>query len=201
MSTALADRTPRADSQRNRAAILDAALSGLAANPRASMAEIAEAAGVRRVTLYGHFSSRTELIEAVAARTMSRAEARLTPLDLGGDPRDALELLVTSSWRIVDDSRGIIAAAEAELGTDRLRGHHDDAMLRVQRLIERGRAAGLFRTDQPVEWLTACYFAIVHGAASEIRAGRLSETQAAAFLPSTILALVSEPTERLPRAN
>ena len=74
-------------------------------------------------------------------------------------------------------------------------------MLRVQRLIERGRAAGLFRTDQPVEWLTACYFAIVHGAASEIRAGRLSETQAAAFLPSTILALVSEPTERLPRAN
>lgn len=201
MTTSTADRTPRADSQRNRAAILDAALSCLAANPRASMAEIAQSAGVGRVTLYGHFSSRTELIEAAAAQTMHRAEARLAPLDLTGDPREALELLVISSWRIVDDSRGIIAAAEVELGTDRVREHHDESMHRVQRLIERGQTAGVFRTDQPVEWLTACYFAIVHGAAAEIRAGRLNETQAAAFLPATILALVTEPAERLPRAD
>ena len=59
-------------------------------------------AGVGRVTLYGHFASREELIDVLFERTIDRAEAQLSELDLAGDPEDALELLVRSSWRIVD---------------------------------------------------------------------------------------------------
>ncbi len=195
------DRPPRADAQRNREAILDAALSCLTVSPRASMAEIAQAAGVGRVTLYGHFSSRTELIEAAAARTMERAETQLTPLDLTGDPRQALALLIGASWRLVDDSRGIIAAAEGELGADRIRDHHDQTLLRVRRLIERGQAIGQFRRDLPVDWLTACYFSIMHGAGAELRSGRLTEAQVAEILPATILGLLSRPGERMPPAE
>lgn len=193
MTNTATDRTPRADAQRNRAAIIEAALDCLAANPRASMAEIAQAAGVGRVTLYGHFSSRKDLIEAATVQTMGRADAQLAPLNLDGDPRDALELLVTSSWRILTDLHGILGAAEQELGIDRIREHHDQTMLRVRRLIERGQAEGVFRRDQPAAWLTACYFAILHGAATEIRAGRLSEAQATKEIPATIQALMSVP--------
>jgi AcrR family transcriptional regulator len=199
MTNAATDRIRRADAQRNRAAIIDASLACLAANPRASMAEIAQAAGVGRVTLYGHFSSRKELIEAATVQTMSRADAQLAPLDLDGAPREALHLLATSSWRILDDLHGLLSAAEQELGTDRIREHHGQTLFRVHQLIERGQAEGVFRSDQSAAWLTACYFAILHGAATEIRAGRLSEAQAAKAIPDTIQALVSVPATQAPR--
>jgi AcrR family transcriptional regulator len=195
MTNAAPDRHRRADAQRNRAAIIDAALTCLAANPRASMTDIAHAAGVGRVTLYGHFSSRKELIEEAAVQTMSRADAQLSSLDLGGDPLDALELLVTSSWRILDDLQGLVGAAEQELGADRIREHHDQTMHRVHRLIERGQAEAVFRSDQSAAWLTACYFAVLHGASAEIRAGRLADEEAARVIPETIRALVSRRQE------
>jgi AcrR family transcriptional regulator len=187
------DRTRRADAQRNRAAIVDAAVSCLAANPRASMAEIAQAAGIGRVTLYGHFSSRPELIRAVLAETMGHVEGHLAPLQLDGEPGAALNLLVTSSWRIIDRFHGLLEAAEQELGTEVIRGHHDQVMLRVRRLIERGQTEGAFRSDLPADWLASCFFAILHGGAAEIRAGRLSETRAEMVIPATIQALVAVP--------
>jgi AcrR family transcriptional regulator len=193
MTPDVTDRTQRVDAQRNRAAIIDATLACLSANPRASMAEIASAAGVGRVTLYGHFSSRRELVEATAVHALGRAEAQLAPLDLDGDPGEALRRLVTSSWRLVDDFQGLIDAAEQEIGADRVREHHDETMLRVRRLIERGQASGQFRSDQSAGWITACFFAILHGAATEIRLGRLTETEAERVLPDTIHALISVP--------
>ena len=48
----------RADAQRNVQRILDAAVACLAERPNATMADIAKVAGLGRVTLYGHFSSR-----------------------------------------------------------------------------------------------------------------------------------------------
>jgi AcrR family transcriptional regulator len=184
MTTTPTDRTPRADAQRNRALIVNATLSCLATDPRASMTAIARAAGVGRVTLYGHFSSRKDLVEAAAAQAIADVEAKLALLDLHGNPREALTLLAASSWCILDGVRGLVTAAEEELGTDRISEHHDQALLRVRRLIERGQTEGDFRTDQSAAWLTACYFAILHGAAAEVRAGRL---------PLTISALVSPP--------
>jgi TetR/AcrR family transcriptional repressor of mexCD-oprJ operon len=56
----------------------------------------AKAAGVGRVTVYGHFPSREALIEATLTRLLERGEAVLAGLDLSGDPRQALR---TSSGR------------------------------------------------------------------------------------------------------
>lgn len=190
-TTGTGERTRRADAQRNRAAIIEAALACFVTNPRASMSEIAEAAGVGRVTMYGHFSSRRELIEAVAAETMQEVESQLARVNLEGDPRAALELLTLSSWRVLDRFRGLAAAAEAELGGDRLREHHEHALNRVRGLIERGQAEGVFRVDQPARWLTACFFAILHAAPAEIRGGRFDDDEVAAFLTASVSSLTS----------
>src|SRR6266851_8366281 len=87
-------REQRADARRNIAAILDAAVLSLARDPDASVGDIAQAAGVGRVTLYGHFRSRADLIDAVLARTLEHADALLDAADLAGDPRVALGQLV-----------------------------------------------------------------------------------------------------------
>ncbi|MCQ6269374.1 hypothetical protein M8J71_02535 [Pseudarthrobacter sp. R1] len=99
----------------------------------------------------------------------------------------------TSAFGLIHNFRGLLGAAEEGLGADRIRQHHDELMLRVRRLIERGQAEARFRSDQPAEWLVACFFAILHGAETEIREGRLNEAAAEKVIPQTIQALVSIP--------
>src|SRR2546429_4297843 len=72
-----APRAQRADARRNIAAILDAATDCLARDPEMSIAGIAAAAGAGRITLYGHFKTRADPIDAVLARTGERADATL----------------------------------------------------------------------------------------------------------------------------
>ena len=61
-----AGRRPRADAERNRLRLLDAAKAAFAEKgSAASLDEIARAAGVGIGTLYRHFPTRDALIEAV----------------------------------------------------------------------------------------------------------------------------------------
>src|SRR5258708_6562371 len=83
-------RERRADARRNIVAILDAALDCLSRDPQANIVDIAQAAGVGRVTLYGHFATRGQLIEAAFVHAIEQAEETLDALDLSGEPRDAL---------------------------------------------------------------------------------------------------------------
>ncbi len=43
-----------------------------------------------------------------------------------------------------------------------------------------------FRTDLPAGWLVASCFALIHGCADEVRAGRLDPASALAVLTTTI---------------
>jgi TetR/AcrR family transcriptional repressor of mexCD-oprJ operon len=188
--TTTATRGPRSDAARNRDAILDAAIDLLGDDPRATLADIAVRAGIGRVTLYGHFSSREELIEAALIRTIDRAESELAELDLSGDPMKALERLVARSWRIVDTFHQLLGVAENALSNDRIREHHAEPLARVAHLVERGQAAGVMRTDLDAAWLTSCFSAILHNAAAELRAGRLSESEADRVATATVLSLM-----------
>src|SRR5690348_9184640 len=85
-----------------------ASMVGSAADPAASIAQVVRAAGVGRVTLYGHFATRADLIDAVFDRTIAQAEAALEALDLTGDPAQALVRLVDSFWRMVDRFRSLL---------------------------------------------------------------------------------------------
>jgi TetR/AcrR family transcriptional regulator, mexCD-oprJ operon repressor len=133
---AAALRAQRADARRNVAAILDAATDCLARDPEVSIADIAVAAGVGRITLYGHFKTRADLVAAVLVRTVGRADVILDATDTAGDPGDALARLVASSWQIVRQFRNILLAAQRELLAERIRGVHDRILRRVQSLIE-----------------------------------------------------------------
>ena len=194
-------RGRRADARRNIAAILDAALDCLSRDPQASVADIAAAAGVGRVTLYGHFASRAALIDAALGHALRRADQILDAVDLSGDPRDALARLVASSWQILDRFRGALAAAERELPPGRIRASHDEPMSRVQTLISRGQREAVFRADLPTDWLVALFYTVMHGAAAEIGAGRLQSAQAARVITATLLAAYTPPGAAVPSAG
>lgn len=191
----MAPRAQRADARRNIAAILDAATDCLARDPETSVADIAAAAGVGRITLYGHFKTRAELVDAVLTRTVQRADVILDATDTGGDPRDALARLVASSWQIVHQFRNILFAAQRELPAERIRGVHDPIMRRMRSLIERGQDAGIFRTDLPEQWLVSTAFSLMHGAAEDAAAGRIKPGDAAGFITATLLAAFTPPVD------
>jgi AcrR family transcriptional regulator len=185
----------RADAQRNIAAILDAGLVCFSRNADASVAEVARAAGVGRVTLYGHFPSREELMDAVLAHAIRQANTVLDAEAIDqGTASDALSRLIRSSWRVVDHHRSLLAAAHRDLPPARIRQHHDQAMARVQRLLARGQDEGDFRTDLPRPWLVATFYSLMHGAAEEVDAGRLDPAQAPGVLAATILAALADQT-------
>lgn len=183
----------RADARRNIAAILDAATRCLASDPESSINKIAQAAGVGRVTLYGHFESRAALVAQVVARAIAQSEETLGAVDLTGDPRDALARLLDASWEVTQRFGTLVVAAEQALSTDELREAHAQPARRVRRLIKRGRSDGCFRRDMPVEWQVTLMQSIVHGASTALHRGEITRAQAPRLVRETALAALATP--------
>ncbi|MBB5780553.1 TetR/AcrR family transcriptional regulator [Nonomuraea jabiensis] len=184
----------RADAERNIAAILEAGTRLLSADPTASVADIAKAAGVGRVTLYGHFPSREALVDAVLDHAVEVADAVLADDSLDTVPApEAMARLLRSSWEVLDRHRRLFLAADRVLATERIREHHERPLRRVERLIVRGQRAGEFRTDLPPGWLVTTFFSIIHSAAQEREAGRLAPEEVEQVLTKTMLSLLARP--------
>jgi TetR/AcrR family transcriptional regulator, mexCD-oprJ operon repressor len=179
----------RADARRNIALILDAAESCLARDPDASMSDIAAAAGLGRVTIYGHFPSRGALIKAVVHRVLEAANAALNEVDLSGDQGEAFERLVDATWQVTLRSGNLIIAADKALPVTTVRQAHTGRLEeRVRGLLAAGQRSGAFRSDLSADWLMATFHAVLHAAANEIDAGRLERADASGIITRTMLA-------------
>ena len=196
------EETPkrRADARRNIEGILSAAARCLARNPDASMADIAAEADLGRVTVYGHFKSRRDLVELVVRRALDAANDALREVDLGGDPVAGLSRLVATTWDVTARSGSLLVAAEKALPPDLVRElHHGELEDRVRGFIANAQSAGAFRTDLPTDWLVATFHAVIHTAANEVDAGRLDSDEAADVITSTLVGVLSVPPARRSR--
>jgi AcrR family transcriptional regulator len=183
----------RADARRNVAAILDAATTCLALDPEASMAAIAAAAGVGRVTLYGHFENRATLVAQVVERAMEQSDAELAAVDLSGDPTEALGRLLDTTWRVTHQYGGLVLAAERALPDADLQAAHRDPRKRVLRVLRRGRREGAFRTDVPLGWQVTTIQGLVHAASAAVHRGELTARRAPELVRTTVLATLVPP--------
>jgi TetR/AcrR family transcriptional regulator, mexCD-oprJ operon repressor len=161
-------------------AIVDAALSLLERDPKASLVEIAKAAGVSRPTLYAHFPTREDLVEATVKRALDDAQREFAAADIDDGPaKDALQRLITAGWRTLARHLTIARLALDVLPPKRLRQVHQPALDPFRRLIVRGQQTGEFRDDQPVEWMVTLLFALLHAAADGVTTGLLNRKSAA----------------------
>lgn len=186
-------RGKRADARRNIEAIVTAATRVLAVSPEASVNEIAEAAGVGRVTLYGHFGSRDALVREVVERAIAETDSTLGRLDLSGDPRTALGRLLEATWEVTHRYGALVVAASQALPPAGLREAHEVPAARVRGLLERGRESGDLRDDMPLEWQVSVIQAILHGASAAVHRDEITAEQAPGLVRDTALAALTAP--------
>lgn len=184
-------RAKRADALQNIEAIVDAATRLLAIDPDASVNDIAKAAGVGRVTLYGHFESRTALIREVVERAIHSTSEALESVDVEGDPREALRRLLEVTWQLTHRYGALVIAGTQGLRLEDLRRAHDEPSARVLGILSRGRTAGEFRVDAPVEWQISVVQAILHGASAAVHRGEITAEQAPLLVGDTVIGALS----------
>ena len=192
-----AGRRRRADAERSVAAILDAALEALASDPDSSMSEIARRAGVVRATIYVHFPTRTDLLDAVMEHAVAQvAEATRAAEPQRGEPAEALERVLRATWRQLAQFHGLLALNAARLSAEELHRRHLPVLDQLEPLVERGQEQDVFRSDVPVAWHLAVVRAIVHTASRESQAGRIPEPEAESAMLTTALNAISTPRTR-----
>lgn len=164
----------RATAERNIEAILDAVGRLLERGTPASIVAVANEAGVSRVTVYAHFATREQLLEAVVERTVKRTMAALDAVQPEeGPPLEALARVIDVGWRDLDRNNAIAQAASEQLTAEAHKRTHQAAHRRLRKLIDRGRRSGDFRTDVPADWLVTAFHALIHAAGDDVRAGRI----------------------------
>ena len=149
-SLAAEDERPlRADARRNREKVLAAARSVFSENGRdAQMDDVARRAGVGVGTVYRHFTTKEELIEALMVDSFQAiaAQAR-SALDI----EDPWEALTSVLWRAAEIMAGDRALSEVyasipsamEKAVPTVEGLADS----TAELIRRGQEAGVLRDD------------------------------------------------------
>ncbi|MEI5101979.1 TetR family transcriptional regulator [Streptomyces sp. PmtG] len=182
----------RADAQRSRAAVLDAAVSLLGERPDAGMAAVAAAAGVTRQTVYAHFSSRDDLLTAVVDRVTEKvSEAMDAAAADAGPPPEALLRLLDAAWSVAETYPALIRLGGRPAPPEEDRSRHAPIADRVAGVLRRGRDAGDFDPRPALSWQVAAVIALNHATGDEVRAGRVPAAEATAALRAGLLRLLA----------
>jgi AcrR family transcriptional regulator len=178
-------RALRADAERSVRAILDAAERVLAEDAGASMEQIAEAAGLTRITVHRRFANRQALLEALSVSAMQQlldaieeARPNSAPALVAMYRVTANVLRVKSAWRFTLTHITSLSEAAAALWAD------IDA--NTVELLARAQREGLLAQATDLAWMRQVYYALLTEALN--RPG--TEQDSAAQDPDALAALV-----------
>jgi AcrR family transcriptional regulator len=164
-----AARKPRADAQRNRDSLLEAAKAAFAeVGPEASLDEIARRAGVGIGTLYRHFPTRDAIVEAVYRREVQQLADAAPRLMESLPPAEALRAWMRVFIDYIAAKKVIAPALKSSVGGGS--AVYADSSVRINGaialLVERARASGDIRPSaDPADLLRALIgFAYVNSA-------------------------------------
>jgi AcrR family transcriptional regulator len=152
-------RRPRADGERNRVRLIEAAKHAFAEKGTAvSLEHIAREADVSIATLYRHFPTRDELISAVYQQEVTALIAAADQLVTEREPAVALREWLMLFVEFLDAKHGMAEAMDTLIGGPEplysRTPHRLDVP--VKALVARGVATGVFRDDfEPHDLLRA----------------------------------------------
>ena len=166
--------------------LLDVVAEVLLAQPGASLAEVAEAAGISRTTLHKHYATRDDLVRAVGLRATEIYEQAVDRVaDEPGTEaglRQLLAAMIESGPQLAFLWRNPVLDEDHEL-TQR----YIDAEKRCLAVLDRARSAGLIAASTPDWWMLQMVNSLVYTAAESVQYGKLAPLDAPDLALSTLL--------------
>jgi AcrR family transcriptional regulator len=172
--------------------LLDAVAEILVANPAASLAEVAQAAGIGRTTLHKHYATRDDLIRAVGHRAIHLWRQAVETVHTRQHPDGGLRALVDAMvpigpqlaflWRtpafdhMPEIAEPWKAVEQKGLG-----------------VLRRAQTAGLIAPDVPQYWLLQTLYSLVYVAAESVQSGHLASRSATDLVLRTLLNGIGAP--------
>lgn len=180
--------------------VLAAAQRVLNADATASLATVAQAAGVSRATLHRHFESRETLLVELGTRSLDQWERRLDDAAVeevaatGGAAalRATLEALVLG---YVDDSddHGFALTDHVILASAALIERTQQLADRESVLFAAAQEAGVLRADLPLRWFGHTIYGQLVAGREAVRLGDVARRDVAHLVLSTLLTGVVAP--------
>ncbi|MBN6052067.1 TetR/AcrR family transcriptional regulator [Nonomuraea sp. RK-328] len=172
--------------------IMSAAIRHLNTDPTASMAQLAEAAGVSRATLHRHFSGREDLMVALAHQSLDRwaeaqADAGIAGATASADPERierALHALLTALIEIADEY-GFGLADHAMAVQPDLLPRSEELEEREVAFLTAAQRAGVLRDDLPARWLSSAVLGLAVAARESLRRGDIARRDVPRLLLGT----------------
>ncbi|WP_328976247.1 helix-turn-helix domain-containing protein [Streptomyces canus] len=153
-------RALRADAERSVRAILEAAERVLAQDAGASMEQIAEAAGLTRITVHRRFANRQALLEALAVSAKQQLIDAIEEARPDSAPAlVALYRVTANVMRVKNTWRYTLSHATAHTAAAAALWEEIDA--HTVQLLDRAQREGLLAPDADLEWTRQVYYALL----------------------------------------
>ncbi|MXG92096.1 TetR/AcrR family transcriptional regulator [Nocardioides flavescens] len=192
----------------NRDAVLAAAQRTLNVDPGASVADIAQAAGVSRATVHRHFESREALLVELGTRSLDQWEQRMDAGDLeavaaSGDAARIRALLEALVRGYVEDADTYGFAL-----TDHVILANADLVARTERLADRetglfvaAQAAGVLSPALPGRWFGHAVYGLLVAGREAVRLGDVAPREAADLVLTTLFSGITAPSSTAPSST
>ena len=164
--------------------LLDIAATVLVSDPAASLAEVAEAAGIGRTTLHKHYATRDDLVRAVGHRAIDLWEQAVGTVtgDDGSGLRELIAAMIPNGPQLA-----FLWRTPAFDHDDEIRTRWAAAEERCLAVLKQAQARGVLSASAPDWWLRQTFYALIYTAAESVQAGRLAPRDAPALVLNTYL--------------
>ena len=173
--------------------LLDVAATVLVSDPAASLAEVAEAAGIGRTTLHKHYATRDDLVRAVGHRAIDLWEQAVSTVtgDDGSGLRELIAAMIPNGPQLA-----FLWRTPAFDHDDEIKARWTAAEERCLAVLKQAQARGVLSVSAPDWWLRQAFYALIYTAAESVQAGRLAPRDAPALVLNTFLHGIGPSSQR-----
>jgi AcrR family transcriptional regulator len=169
--------------------LLDRVAAAFVAQPAASLAELAAAAGVARTTLHKHYPTRNDLVLAVGHHVIDQCGRAVTEAlaQAPAEPVERLRRIVAALVPVGAQLAFMFRQPEldADAGTAARQASELDEP--IMTAVRAARAAGHLREDQPEWWTASAIYALIYIAWEGVERGVLAPVDAPGLAMDTFL--------------
>jgi AcrR family transcriptional regulator len=175
----------KSESTRAERRIIEQAAHVLAEGRGRTMQEIADISGIGRTTLYRHFRTRDDLIQAIKRQALEDARAAIVASRLDeGNAEGALRRVIAGLISVGDRYRIIV---EEGLPKEGMHDAREDLGAPLYALVERGQREGTFTSALSSRWILTAMGHLILAAIEQVQAGELARNHAATTVADTLL--------------